>query len=112
MNSRLEIRARAEAKGPISSLNEAWLHTLDRHVVNFLLSEVILPLMRNCFVAAKPFNSRRRAHRRTISASATPESIWRYCWNPIGNGPHRVERQTGNVLTPRWAWRNSHEEAG
>ena len=50
MNSRLEIRARAEDKGPISSLNEAWLHTLDRHVVNFL-SEVILPLMRNCFVA-------------------------------------------------------------
>src|SRR3974390_1934230 len=98
MNSRLEIRARAEAKGPISSLNEAWFHILDTCVVNFPLSEVILPLMRKCFVAAEPFNSRRRAHRRTISASAMPESIWRYCWNPIGNGPHRVERQTGNVL--------------
>jgi hypothetical protein len=35
--------------GPISSLNEAWLHILDSCVVDCPLSEVILPLMRNCF---------------------------------------------------------------
>ena len=34
---------------PISSLNEAWFHTLDRCVTDTPLSEVILPLMRNCF---------------------------------------------------------------
>ena len=34
---------------PISSLNEAWFHTLDSCVVDTPLSEVILPLMRNCF---------------------------------------------------------------
>ena len=34
---------------PISSLNEAWFHTLDRCVTDSPLSEVILPLMRNCF---------------------------------------------------------------
>ena len=34
---------------PISSLNEAWLHILDSCVVDCPLSEVILPLMRNCF---------------------------------------------------------------
>jgi hypothetical protein len=34
---------------PISSLNEAWLYTLDRCVNDISLSEVILPLMRNCF---------------------------------------------------------------
>jgi hypothetical protein len=36
---------------PISSLNEAWVHTLDRCVTNTPLSEVIFPLMRNCFFA-------------------------------------------------------------
>jgi hypothetical protein len=35
--------------GPISSLNKAWFHTLDRCVIDSPLSEVILPLMRNCF---------------------------------------------------------------
>ena len=35
--------------GPISSLNEAWFHTLDKCVIDSPLSEVILPLMRNCF---------------------------------------------------------------
>ena len=35
--------------GPVSSLNEAGLHTLDRCVNDMPLSEVILPLMRNCF---------------------------------------------------------------
>jgi hypothetical protein len=34
---------------PILSLNEAWLHTLDRCVSDSPMSEVILPLMRNCF---------------------------------------------------------------
>ena len=43
-NSRL-----GQTTGPISSLNEAWLHTLDRCVVDTSLSELILPLMRNCF---------------------------------------------------------------
>jgi len=34
---------------PILSLNEAWLRTLDSRVLDSPLSEVILPLMRNCF---------------------------------------------------------------
>jgi hypothetical protein len=38
-----------QTTGPISSLNEAWSHTLDRCVIDGPLSEVILPLMRNCF---------------------------------------------------------------
>ena len=41
----------AQLNGPISSLNEAWFQTLDSCVVNFPLSEVILPLMRTYFVA-------------------------------------------------------------
>jgi len=42
---------RARSKTPISSLNDAWLHTLDSCAVNFPLSDVILPLTRDCFVA-------------------------------------------------------------
>jgi hypothetical protein len=38
-----------EAPGLISSLNEAWFDTLDRCAVDTPLSEVIFPLMRNCF---------------------------------------------------------------
>ena len=38
-----------QTTGPISSQNEAWLHTLDRCAVDAPLSELILPLMRNCF---------------------------------------------------------------
>ena len=38
-----------QTTGPISSLNGAWFHTLDRCVIDSPLSEVILPLMRNCF---------------------------------------------------------------
>jgi hypothetical protein len=38
-----------QTTGPISSLNEAWFHTLDRCVSDSPLNEVILPLMRNCF---------------------------------------------------------------
>ena len=41
--------AGGETTGPISSLNEAWFHTLDRCVIGSPLSGVILPLMRNCF---------------------------------------------------------------
>jgi hypothetical protein len=33
----------------ISSLNEAWVHTLDEYVADTLLSQVILSLMRACF---------------------------------------------------------------
>jgi hypothetical protein len=35
--------------GLISSLNEAWFHTLDRCVGDSPLREIVLPLMRNCF---------------------------------------------------------------
>jgi hypothetical protein len=35
--------------GSISSLNEAWLHTVDTCVSDGPMNEVILPLMRNCF---------------------------------------------------------------
>jgi hypothetical protein len=38
-----------QTTGSICSLNEAWLHTLDRCVTDICLSEVILPLMRICF---------------------------------------------------------------
>ena len=38
-----------ETRGLISSLNEAWFQTLNRCVVDMPLSELILPLMRNCF---------------------------------------------------------------
>ena len=33
----------------ISSLNEAWFHTLDEYVIDTPLNEVLLPLLRNCF---------------------------------------------------------------
>ena len=42
---------RVRSNTPISSLNDAWLHTLDCCAVNFPLSDVILPLTRDCFVA-------------------------------------------------------------
>jgi len=35
--------------GTICSLNEESVHTLDRCVIDTRLSEVIFPLMRNCF---------------------------------------------------------------
>ena len=38
-----------ETPGLISSLNEAWFHTLDLCDADTPLSEVIFPLMRNCF---------------------------------------------------------------
>ena len=40
---------------PISSLHEAWFHTLDSCVIDSPLSEVILPLMRNCFFAGATY---------------------------------------------------------
>jgi len=33
----------------ISSLNEAWLHTLDEYAVEMPLSQIILPMTRSCF---------------------------------------------------------------
>ena len=38
-----------ETPGFVSSLSEAWLHTLDRCVVDTPLNGVIFPLMRICF---------------------------------------------------------------
>ena len=38
-----------QTTGPISSLQEAWFHTLDRCGTGVPLGEVIFPLMRNCF---------------------------------------------------------------
>lgn len=38
-----------ETTDAISSLNEAWLHTLDEYVISTPLSQVILPTMRSCF---------------------------------------------------------------
>jgi hypothetical protein len=38
----------AQTTGAISSLNEAWFHTLDRRISDCPPSEVIFPLMRNC----------------------------------------------------------------
>ena len=38
-----------QTTGSISSLNEAWFHTLDTCVIDSPLREVILPLMRDCF---------------------------------------------------------------
>jgi hypothetical protein len=38
-----------QTTGPNSSLQEAWFHILDRYAVDTPLSEVIFPLMRNCF---------------------------------------------------------------
>jgi len=38
-----------ETLNPISSLDEAWLHTLDQCVDDSPINEVVLPLMRDCF---------------------------------------------------------------
>ena len=38
-----------QTRDAISSLNEAWLHTLDEYVIDKPLSKVILPVMRACF---------------------------------------------------------------
>jgi len=46
---------RLQTDGPISSLNEAWFHVLNRCVINLPLSEAILPLMRDCFFAGATY---------------------------------------------------------
>ena len=38
-----------QTRDAISSLNEAWLHTLDEYVIDTPLSQVILPVMRVFF---------------------------------------------------------------
>ena len=38
-----------QTRDAISSLNEAWLHTLDEYVIDTPLTQVILPVMRACF---------------------------------------------------------------
>ena len=43
-----DLRA-GQTKSSISSLNEAWIQTLDRCVIEGPLNQAILPLMRNCF---------------------------------------------------------------
>jgi hypothetical protein len=40
---------RGHAAPPIPSLNEAWLHALDKCAIDNPLTETILPLMRNRF---------------------------------------------------------------
>jgi hypothetical protein len=44
-----------QTNSSISSLNEAWFHVLDRCVIKLPLSEVILPLMRDCFFAGATY---------------------------------------------------------
>jgi hypothetical protein len=46
---------RLQTNGSISSLNEAWFHVLDRCVIKLPVSEVILPLMRDCFFAGATY---------------------------------------------------------
>jgi hypothetical protein len=48
-SARRKIPGSGPTTGPISSLNEAWFHTLDTCVIDSPVGEVILPLMRNCF---------------------------------------------------------------
>jgi len=38
-----------DSRSSISSLNEAWLHTLDEYVIDTPLSQIILPMIRSCF---------------------------------------------------------------
>jgi hypothetical protein len=47
--------SRLQPSGSISSLNEAWLHVLDKCVVKSPLNEVILPFMRDCFFAGATY---------------------------------------------------------
>jgi hypothetical protein len=54
-----------QTRDAILSLNEAWLHTLNEYVVDTPLSQVILPVMRACFMAIRPF---------PISLASSPNS--------------------------------------
>ena len=47
--------SRLQTSGSISSLNEAWFHVLDKCVIKIPLSEVILPIMRDCFFAGATY---------------------------------------------------------
>src|SRR5436305_2194887 len=47
--------SRLQTSGTISSLNEAWLNVLDKCVIKLPLSEVILPIMRDCFFAGATY---------------------------------------------------------
>jgi hypothetical protein len=47
--------SRLQSSGSISSLNEAWLHVLDKCVTKLPLTEVILPIMRDCFFAGATY---------------------------------------------------------
>jgi hypothetical protein len=47
--------SRLQTSGSISSLNEAWLHVLDKCVAKSPLNEVILPFMRDCFFAGATY---------------------------------------------------------
>ena len=38
-----------QTRDTISSLNEAWAHTLDEYAIDTPLSQIILPMMRACF---------------------------------------------------------------
>jgi hypothetical protein len=63
-----------QTAGPILSLNEAWYHTVDKCVNYGPVSEIILPLMHNCFF-----------WRSAARGSAAAEGSWRaagfrYCW--------------------------------
>ena len=49
LGSNGEVNKLEQTLGLISSLNEAWFHTLDRCVIDTTLSEAIFPLMRACF---------------------------------------------------------------
>ena len=43
-----DLRSR-QSMTAISSLNEAWCHTLDEYAIDIPLNQLILPLMRDCF---------------------------------------------------------------
>ena len=70
---------------PISSLNEAWLHTLDRCINDRPSSQAILPLMRNCFWRSDPRLS-------LAAAGSWRSSSFGYCWLHYGRAA---------VVTPR-----------
>jgi hypothetical protein len=62
-----------QTTGPISSLNEAWFHTLDRCVSDSPLNEIILPLMRNCFFGGA-------MHAVLLMQKGHGSASFRYCW--------------------------------
>jgi hypothetical protein len=75
-----------QTTGPISSLNEAWFHTLERCAVDTPLSEVIFPLMRICFFWRNNARGSLAAERYWRSAS------FRHCW---------LYHERAAVMTPK-----------